>query len=137
MIVRPGREVADLRRRCSLRHDPHQVVGHLQEPAFNLKALGARASANSQLPSTEKGDHRGVPREYADLPVERRSDDRVGIPLEEHRFWRDHRNLEHVASASGLSRQRLRRLGDVLDTAGHVERLLRQLIELARDNPLE
>ena len=86
MIVRPRQEVADLGRCCSLRHDPYEVVGNLEKPAFDMKTLGSRASADPQLATAEEGDHWRVSGEDAHLAVERWGDDRLRVALEEHCF---------------------------------------------------
>jgi hypothetical protein len=86
MIVRPLREVADLRRRGSLRHDAHQVVGNLEESALDLKPACGGTAADPELTTAEQRYHRCVPGEDADLTIERRRDDRLGVALEEHRF---------------------------------------------------
>ena len=75
MIVRPGREVADLRRYRSLRYDADEVVGHLQKAALDLETAGSRANADAELAAAKERDHRRVARENAHLAVERRGND--------------------------------------------------------------
>ncbi len=70
-----------------LRYDSHDIIDHLQEAAFHRKATIARTlSPQAQLAFPEERDHRGVTRENADLPIERRRDDRIALAFEQHGF---------------------------------------------------
>jgi hypothetical protein len=97
MIVRPRRELADLRRCRSLGHYADEVVGHLEEPTLHLESPRPSAISNPELPAPKQRNHRCMASQNANLPIERWRDDRLRIALEQHRLWRDYRDFEHAS----------------------------------------
>jgi hypothetical protein len=96
MIVRPRRELADLRRCRSLGHYADEVVGHLQEPTLHRESPRPTAAANPELPATEQRNHRCMSSQNAKLPIKRWRDHRLRVALEQHRLRRDYRDFEHA-----------------------------------------
>src|SRR5262252_2295251 len=120
-------------RRGSLRDDTHRIVDDLQESAVDVEPLTARLCPNPEHALAQEGHHRGVSGKNANLAVVRRDDDGIRRALVYDRFWRDDRNVQHGSALLQL----LGVLDDVLDAAGHEERLLGQVVELARHEALE
>ena len=89
-----------LRLRRVLRDDPNLVVHDLEKSTLDAES---RPRAEPEVALAEKGHHRRVTREDADLTVERRGDDGIRRPLEQHRFRRDDRDGEHDQPCSFLA----------------------------------
>src|SRR6476619_2560910 len=86
--------------RRALRHDADLIVHDLEEPALDAEAC---ARAEPKIAFAEQGHHRCMPAEDAHLAVERRGDDGIRRPLEQHRFRRDDRDGQHDQPCSFLA----------------------------------
>jgi hypothetical protein len=77
-----SRERRRLRRRRLFRHDADVIVRYLQKPAFDMKSVRSRRT-QPKLAITKHGHHGGVAGENADLSIERRRNDRLGLTFEQ------------------------------------------------------
>ena len=78
-----------------LRHDPHPVIHDLEKPAANAEAPRGPSLPDDQRAGPEERHERGVARQDADLPVERRSDYGIGFAVKHRRFGRNHCDMHH------------------------------------------
>jgi hypothetical protein len=69
-----------------LRHDPHPVVHHLKKAAANAEATRTSSLSDDQRAGPEERHERGMARQDADLPIERRSDYGIGFAVKHRRF---------------------------------------------------
>jgi hypothetical protein len=69
-----------------LRHDPHAIVDDLEESTANAEAPRGSSLPDHQRAGPEERHERGMARQDADLPVERRSDYGIGFAVKHRRF---------------------------------------------------
>ena len=78
-----------------LRHDPHAVIHDLEKATADAEAPGGSSLPDDQRAGPEERHERGVARQDADLPIERRSDYGIGFAVKHRRFGRNHRDMHH------------------------------------------
>jgi hypothetical protein len=113
-------------------NDPYRIIEDLQEPALDFE-LPPATGAKPQLAAAEQRHHRRVAGQDSNFAVIRRRDNGIGLAFEENRLRRNQRNFKHAS----LTLHLLGFFDDAVDSALHVESLLRILVELAGDETLE
>src|SRR2546426_5723229 len=98
----------------------------------SLEAAGDPARAYRQPALPEQRHERRVPRQDADLPVERWRDHGVRGAIEYPTLGANDCDVHHSGAGQAFCL-----LDDLVDPSHHVERLLGQLVEFASDDALE
>ncbi len=85
-------------------NDPDSIVHYLEEATSDGESIHATRAANGERSRSQERHERSVVRQNADLAIECRRDDRLGLTVEHSCFGGNDRDLHHeLPSFSALA----------------------------------